>query len=132
MTKNLVITPGWRIDTTMDTIQAQLHDTLAQCGEKQRPAASTGYMLERLEEHVAPFTQIKTERDAHEQIEAVYAVPDDDLISDEVHDKTLLAVDDISEIPEDYTGLVIHVNERGNRTLHQCDNGILTEIWSIV
>lgn len=43
-----------------------------------------------------------------------------------------LRVSDTSEVPADYSGEVLHVNDHGNCTLYAADNGELTEIWSIV
>lgn len=43
-----------------------------------------------------------------------------------------LEVADTSEVPSDYTGDVLHVNDHGNATLYRADNGKLTEIWSVV
>jgi hypothetical protein len=43
-----------------------------------------------------------------------------------------LKVNDTSEVPEDYVGEVIHVNDHGNTTLYVADGGKLTEIWAIV
>lgn len=43
-----------------------------------------------------------------------------------------LEVDDTSDVPEDYSGEVLHVNDHGNMTLYACKRGKLTEVWSIV
>lgn len=43
-----------------------------------------------------------------------------------------LKVSDTSEVPEDYSGEVMHVNDHGNVTLYLADNGKLSEVWSIV
>ena len=43
-----------------------------------------------------------------------------------------LKVDDTSEIPDNYNGEVLHVNDHGNMTLYAAIEGELTEIWSIV
>jgi len=43
-----------------------------------------------------------------------------------------LKVKDTSEVPKDYSGEVLHVNDHGNPTLYSADNGKLTEIWSVV
>jgi len=51
-----------------------------------------------------------------------------------MRDSDVLQVSDTSEIPDDYIGEVLHVNERGNATLYVTDEGStdLREIWSIV
>ena len=43
-----------------------------------------------------------------------------------------LRVDDPSEVPDDYTGEVLHVNDHGNVTLYAAQNGQLSEIWAMV
>ena len=43
-----------------------------------------------------------------------------------------LRVDDTSEVPDDYTGEVLHVNDHGNVTLYAAQNGQLSEIWAMV
>lgn len=43
-----------------------------------------------------------------------------------------LKVDDTSDVPADYTGEVLHVNDHGNMTLYACKRGKLSEVWSLV
>jgi len=43
-----------------------------------------------------------------------------------------LKVADTSEVPDDYSGEVLHVNDHGNATLYACDAGKLTEVWAVV
>lgn len=43
-----------------------------------------------------------------------------------------LKVSDTSEVPEDYCGEVLHINDHGNMTLYSCDSGRLSEVWSLV
>lgn len=43
-----------------------------------------------------------------------------------------LKVSDTSEVPADYSGEVLHVNDHGNCTLYSANNGELTEIWGLV
>lgn len=43
-----------------------------------------------------------------------------------------LKVSDISEIPADYMGEVLHVNDHGNMTLYYKSARKLTEVWSLV
>ena len=43
-----------------------------------------------------------------------------------------LKVSDTSEVPKDYTGEVLHVNDHGNITLYSAKNGNLLEIWARV
>jgi hypothetical protein len=55
----------------------------------------------------------------------------DDVVQ-QVKDNDGLVVDDTSEVPADYSGEVLHVNDHGNTTLYTADNGKLTEVWAIV
>lgn len=50
----------------------------------------------------------------------------------EVRDNGGLVVSDTSEVPEDFDGEVLHVNDHGNCTLYSAQSGKLTEIWSVV
>lgn len=43
-----------------------------------------------------------------------------------------LEVSDTSEVPDDYSGEVLHINDHGNATLYYAHKGKLTEIWSVV
>jgi hypothetical protein len=43
-----------------------------------------------------------------------------------------LRVDDTSEVPADYSGEVLHVNDHGNMTLYTARKGKLREVWGIV
>jgi len=43
-----------------------------------------------------------------------------------------LKVKDLSEVPEDYSGEIFLVNDHGNVTFYQSENGNVTEIWSVV
>lgn len=43
-----------------------------------------------------------------------------------------LKVDDTSEVPADYSGEVLHVNDHGNMTLYVATAGELVEVWSLV
>lgn len=55
-------------------------------------------------------------------------------------DEDVLRVNDTSEIPADYVGHVLHVNERGNATLYEAhgvdpndsESAMLVEIWGVV
>ena len=54
------------------------------------------------------------------------------LSSDALEDFDGLRVDDLSEVPADYCGEVLHVNDHGNTSLYSCTDGALTEVWAIV
>lgn len=49
-----------------------------------------------------------------------------------VKDNGGLVVSDLEEVPADYSGEVLHVNDHGNATLYAADNGKLNEVWSAV
>ena len=57
--------------------------------------------------------------------------PDHDQIRDDIHDGTLLKVNDTSEIPPNHPTPVLHVNDYGNMTLY-VPTTTHTELWSIV
>ena len=50
----------------------------------------------------------------------------------ELEDFDGLRVSDTSEVPADYSGEVLHVNDHGNVTLYSSDCGTLTEVWACV
>jgi len=54
------------------------------------------------------------------------------LSEDAIRDFDGLKVDDTSDVPDDYTGEVLHVNDHGNMSLYDAKDGELTEIWAIV
>lgn len=43
-----------------------------------------------------------------------------------------LRVSDTSEVPDDYCGEVLHVNDHGNATLYVAESGKLREVWAVV
>lgn len=43
-----------------------------------------------------------------------------------------LKVSDLSEVPADYNGEVLNLNDHGNMTLYTSENGKLAEVWGIV
>jgi hypothetical protein len=43
-----------------------------------------------------------------------------------------LQVSDTSEVPRDYVGEVLHVNDHGNCTLYVARKGKLREVWAVV
>jgi len=47
-------------------------------------------------------------------------------------DSGALKVNDLADVPADYSGEVIEVNDHGNVTLYAADHGKLTEVWSVV
>jgi len=49
-----------------------------------------------------------------------------------MRDDDVLEVTDTSEVPADYSGEVLHVNDHGNATFYAATHGKLREVWSIV
>ena len=55
-----------------------------------------------------------------------------DQMEDDARGGELLKVSDTSEVPEDYEGLVMDVNDHGNVTLYSVAGGKFTEVWGCV
>lgn len=58
--------------------------------------------------------------------------PSVDALEMAVLDGEVLKVSDTGDVPDDYVGDVMHVNDHGNVTLYSVDGGALTEIWGVV
>lgn len=54
------------------------------------------------------------------------------LSNESLEDFDGLKVSDLSEVPADYSGEVLHVNDHGNTSLYSADKGKLTAIWEMV
>ena len=50
----------------------------------------------------------------------------------QMKEEKVLEVDDLSAVPEKFTGDVLHVNDHGNITFYIAHKGRLQEIWSYV
>lgn len=110
-------------------------------GEIERRRESSGYYnsedchydLEWLVDILSEFAPSYCEFCSHEGDGADYGCwPNWYIIIDDIHDGTLLKVDDMSDVPDDHTGDVIHVNDHGNATLYSVTNGNAQEVWVIV
>src|SRR5690606_15513977 len=53
-------------------------------------------------------------------------------LTEAIENGEVLRVEDLSEVPADYEGLVLHENDHGNLTLYECTSGTFVEIWSVV
>jgi len=53
-------------------------------------------------------------------------------LQEAIENGEVLRVEDLSEVPADYEGLVLHENDHGNLTLYECASGNFVEIWSVV
>lgn len=58
--------------------------------------------------------------------------PDIDGLERGVREGEVLKVNDTSEVPRSYRGLVVHVNDHGNVTLYYSRRGERRELWSCV
>ncbi len=54
------------------------------------------------------------------------------LSEDSLADFDGLRVDDLAEVPDDYCGEVLLVNDHGNTSLYIANNGQMSEVWAIV
>lgn len=103
------------------------------CEDKEEEAEAVKFFLDEslipaLEEHALPYFYFG-------------ALPDDgadfgfwldhQAIDDDVHDGNLLKVGDLSEVPNDYEGSVLVVNDHGNTSLY-APKSVLAEVWSDV
>ena len=53
-------------------------------------------------------------------------------LEEAIADGEVLRVEDLSEVPADYEGLLLVENDHGNLTLYERAGGNLSEIWSVV
>lgn len=132
MTQNEPIKPGWMADVRLDTIESQLVDALKAAGANVGPNTRCSRLVTLLDEHAAPYTVFRTTRDHKEAILTIFAIPDQEQLQTDARDKEILAVTDLSQVPDDYTGTVWETNNHGNQTLYSADNGVLTEVWAVV
>lgn len=58
--------------------------------------------------------------------------PSIDALEDDARSGDVLKVDDTSEVPEDFDGTVMHVNDHGNVTLYSVTGGKFAELWGSV
>jgi hypothetical protein len=85
-------------------------------------------LFDMLNEYAAPYFYFG----AHPGDGADYGFWLSEDVAQDVKDNGGLVVNDTSEVPADYSGEVLHVNDHGNTTLYTADNGKLTEVWAIV
>lgn len=57
---------------------------------------------------------------------------DREALEEAITDGEVLRVEDLSEVPSDYEGMVLHENDHGNLTLYERAGGNFVEIWSVV
>jgi len=98
------------------------------CEDVERAIETVEELFNALDEFAPPYGYFG----AHPGDGACYGfwLPDD--FPD--HNFDGLRVDDTSEVPADYVGEILHVNDHGNITLYAKDEGSeeLREIWSLV
>ncbi len=87
-------------------------------------------ILEALINYAPPFTYVDTHPGDGADLGCW---PDHDAIEMAVRDKELLPVRDLSDLPADYTGGYVLVNDHGNTTLGHAVNGESVQVhWDIV
>jgi hypothetical protein len=55
-----------------------------------------------------------------------------DSLEDDCRYGEVLKVSDLAQVPDDYTGMILEVNDHGNATLYTAVNGKLEEVWGVV
>src|SRR5690606_1963818 len=53
-------------------------------------------------------------------------------LEEAIENGEVLRVEDLSEVPSDYEGMVLHESDHGNLTLYERTSGNFVEIWSVV
>lgn len=94
-----------------------------------------GYLLEEMTECLQNAAPDYVDFGAHEGDGADFGFwPSMDALADAMRgtNPEVLKVDDTSEIPADYRGHVLHVNDHGNVTLYMRTARRLFELWSVV
>ena len=93
---------------------------------------SCGWIIEELTEALQEFAPPYSYFGAHEGDGADFGFwPAIDAMEDAVRDGELLKVSDTADVPDDYRGEVMLVNDHGNVTLYRA-TASLEEVWSIV
>lgn len=97
--------------------------------DSEEPSYDLETLFDALNELAPPYVYFG----AHEGDGSDYGFwPSIESVEEACRDGEMLKVNDTSEVPEDYTGEVCHVNDHGNMTLYSASNGELTELWSCV
>ena len=55
-----------------------------------------------------------------------------DSLNDAIHDGEVLKVNDLADVPRDWRGEVLEVNDHGNATLYIKTSRAMREVWAIV
>jgi hypothetical protein len=101
--------------------------------ELQSKLEEDGFILEELFEALDSFSPPHCYFGASEGDGACYGWwVSQDSLKESCRDGEVLKVSDLSEVPPDYTGEVLHVTDHGNETLYTAQNGKLEEVWGIV
>lgn len=97
--------------------------------EPMEPSEMVDELTDALQEYAPPFGYFG----ASEGDGADFGFwPSWDQIREAVHSKELLQVNDLSEVPKGYNGMVLAVNDHGNTTLYEWKRGRGTEVWGVV
>lgn len=86
-------------------------------------------LIDELNEHARPYFTFGTH--ANDGADFGFWL-NHEALDEAVLDREVLKVADTSEVPKDYMGQVLHVNDHGNPTLYYAVRGKLREVWAIV
>jgi len=87
-------------------------------------------ILEALIDYAPPFTYVGTHPGDGADLGCW---PDHDAIEMAIHDKEMLRIGDLADLPANYTGGYVLVNDHGNMTLGHAINGESVQVhWAIV
>lgn len=112
------------------SLQAQLEDDLAACeSEEDKMETQSIFLNETLFDALNEFAPPYFYFGSHPGDGADYGFW---LSEESLEDFDGLRVSDLSEVPADYSGEVLHVNDHGNTSLYTANSGNLTAIWELV
>lgn len=114
-----------RIDDNLSKIEQRMHDD--DYYESEEADYDLEHLFDELNNHAPDYCYFG----AHPGDGSDYGFWPCEDFRQMVEDDDGLIVDDTSEVPDDYSGIVLHINDHGNATLYSAITGQLTEIWSI-
>lgn len=138
---SLSVQPGEELEITswvsrIDDLLGDVEERMLRNGyyEGEEPAEDINSLIDLLDQFSPPFCYFGP----HQGNSSDYGWwISEDSIQDALYDKELLQVDDMGNVPADWTGMVLHVNDHGNMTLYTpgpCihDSRVWNEVWAIV
>lgn len=116
-----------RLDSLLGGVEERMES------EEYFDSEDSQWDLESLFDHLNEFAPAHCYFGAHPGDCSDYGFwPSEEFLQGYDDDGECLRVSDLSDVPDDYTGEVLEVNDHGNATLYFADNGKLSECWSIV